>query len=109
MVMAEHDKYMEVCKQIVMNQVDQDKYLVFLFGSRVHQHHRSFADIDIGILGNGPVPAALIENIREAIDESIVPYPVDIVDFYRVSQEFKEVAVQNIEIWNQPENPILKS
>jgi predicted nucleotidyltransferase len=104
--MKEQDKYVALCRQIVMDQLNPDKYLVFLFGSRVHGLHRRFADIDIGIQGKEPVPAAIIENMREAIDDSIVPYPVDIVDFYRVSPEFKKVAMQNIEIWNQPENHI---
>ena len=104
--MAENDKYIRLCKQIVLDKLDLDKYMVFLFGSRVHSYHRRFADVDIGIQGKEPVPTVTIASIKEAIDESIVPYQVDIVDFYQVSQEFRRVAMQNIEIWNQPESHI---
>lgn len=104
--MKKHDKYVELCKQIVMDNIDLSRYLVFLFGSRTHPHHRKFSDIDIGLLGDAPVPAQIIEHIKAAVDNSKVPYQVDIVDFYWVSPDFKKIALQEIEVWNQPERYI---
>ncbi len=104
--MIKTDKYVGLCRQIVMDNIDLGRYMVFLFGSRTRIHHRKFSDIDIGLLGDGAVPAEVIENIREAIDNSIIPYQVDIVDFRRVSPDFRKIALQDIDIWNQPEKHI---
>ena len=74
-------------------------YAVFLFGSRARDKKIRFSDIDIGVLGAIEFPVKVRRRIEEDLESSIVPYRVDIVDFLKVEDYFREEAMQNIEIW----------
>lgn len=49
-----------------------------------------------------------IENIKEGLDESIVPFRYDIIDFIDADEEFKKYALREIRIWNKPDYIELK-
>lgn len=95
-------RYLQIVKELVLGAVDTTSYAVFLFGSRARPQHSRSADIDIGILGNHPAPDAIATRIKEMVEASIVPYDVDVVDFYDADPEFKTIALKNIIIWNLP-------
>jgi predicted nucleotidyltransferase len=76
--------------------LDQKKYKVFLFGSRVNGQARKFSDVDIGIEGSERVPFTVMMQIRDAFEESSLPYFVDVVDFHNVDQKFEAVAKKNV-------------
>ena len=95
------DKYLKLIKKIVLENIPKDKFLVFLFGSRTLNKHRFGADVDIGIKGNKELNQDIIYKIKEKIEESIVPFKVDIIDFSKVDESFKTEAFKNVEIWNQ--------
>ena len=96
------DKYLLLLKDIVLSLIDQEKVAVFLFGSRAAERARPGADVDIGLWSHEKLPQQLYHRIRNAIDDSIIPYKVDIVDFTRVDPEFKIVALKDIELWHKP-------
>ncbi len=83
----------EEIRSIIFRFLDSKKYDVFIFGSRVTGEAGKFSDYDIGIIGNNPVPSFQKALIEEALEESNIPYKVDIVDFSLVSPEFKEIAL----------------
>ena len=95
-------KYMNMLKEIILSQVDLEKVMVFLFGSRVSTLYFSRADADIGLLSDNKLPSHLFHRIRNSIDESIIPWEVDLIDFTRVTPSFKEAALKEIVIWNKP-------
>ena len=97
------EKYLNMLKEIILSIVDTKTVMVFLFGSRVSGRHSSSADADIGLLADEKLPANLYHKIRNAIDESIIPWEVDIIDFTRADQTFKEETLKDIVIWNMPE------
>lgn len=96
------DKYLNILKEIILSIVDKNKVMVFLFGSRVSGCHSACADADIGLLADNKLPAKLYHKLRNAIDESIIPWEVDIIDFTRVDPSFKAEALKDILIWNKP-------
>jgi predicted nucleotidyltransferase len=96
--------YISVVRNIVLQKVPLDKYAVFLFGSRATGNARKMSDIDVGILGNEPLNTIIKLDIEEDLDESIVPYKVDIIDFFRMDTAFKKEALSEIQIWNCPES-----
>ncbi len=69
---------------------------VFLFGSRATDKNVKFSDIDLGIQANGPVDARVLFDLEEQLEQSNIPYTVDVVDFHRVSDRFREHALQKI-------------
>ena len=98
------DKYLDIVKKIVLAKVPLDKYAVFLFGSRAVGNAHQMSDFDIGFLGETAFPLLLKADIEEEIDESIVPFRVDLIDFNSVDSNFKKEALQQIIIWNSPAN-----
>jgi predicted nucleotidyltransferase len=92
--------YVELTKQIVLQHILANQFKVFLFGSRVCGNAKKFSDIDVGILGNCKFSTLLRFQIEEDIDESLVPFKVDIVDFFNVDEKFKKEALKQIVEWN---------
>jgi len=83
-------------RQQVFQFLDPQKYKVFLFGSRASGQARQFSDVDIGIEGSEKVPTMIMFQIRDAFEESSLPYFVDVVDFHSVDQKFEAVAKQQV-------------
>ncbi len=81
-------------KSIISKYVPDRAAQVFIFGSRAIGTARTWSDIDIGILPTNPLPHGAIGNIKEELEESNIPYLVDVVDFSWVSDSFKKVALQ---------------
>ena len=48
--------YIDIVKQIVLKQVPNDAFAIFLFGSRAVRNAKPLSNIDIGILGTEPLP-----------------------------------------------------
>lgn len=96
------EKYINMLKEIILSQVDTEKVMVFLFGSRVSTHHSSRADVDIGLLTDDKLPDHLFHKIRNVVDESIIPWEIDLVDFTKVAPSFKDAILKDIIIWNKP-------
>ena len=88
--------YLDITKNIVLQHIANNNFKVFLFGSRACGNEKKMSDIDIGILGNEKFPLQLKFEIQEAIEESIVPFKVDIIDFFNVDGNFKEEALKKI-------------
>jgi hypothetical protein len=62
---------------------------IFLFGSRGRGTNRATSDIDIAIDPHGPIPEDLVARLRDALEESAIPYLVDVVDLSRVDPGFR--------------------
>lgn len=69
---------------------------IFVFGSRASGSASKFSDVDLGIKTKKQLPVGVLSDIEEAFENSDLPYGVDVVDFSKVSNKFKEVAMKNI-------------
>ena len=96
--------YIDIVKQIVLKHIPKDNFAVFLFGSRAVGNAKPLSDIDIGILGSEPLPTIIKADLESDLEESIVPYKIDLIDFYQVDKDFKKEALNTIQIWNCPKN-----
>ncbi|MFH1619260.1 MAG: nucleotidyltransferase domain-containing protein [bacterium] len=83
---------------IVGRRLDLTQYLLFYFGSRVTNKGDDHSDIDVGVEGPAPVPAAILDGIKEDLVNLPVIYKIDFVDFASVSDDFKKVALAKIEV-----------
>jgi len=52
-----------------------------LFGSRARGDARRASDIDLALVGKQPIAAADMAALREALEESPVPFRIDLVDY----------------------------
>lgn len=64
---------------------------VWAFGSRVKWTAKEFSDLDIAIIGDKPLSIALTADLREAFQESALPFKVDIVDWANITPSFRQV------------------
>lgn len=88
-------KYQNLIKKIALKYLDE-KAKVFIYGSAAA--NEKFSDVDIGFLSEKPPKDALFK-IKEALEESTLPYKVDIVDFNQAGADFKQEVFKNKIIW----------
>ena len=96
------DELRERIVTILSRYLDLRDYRTFFFGSRVAGKGDERSDIDIGIEGIRPIPFHIMHRIRDDIEELPTMYTVEIVDFRRVSPDFRDVALHNVEPLTTP-------
>lgn len=72
---------------------------VYLFGSRADGSARMASDLDIAVLPLGPLPVDALARLQEALEESTIPYEVDVVDLSRVVPSFRERVMREGRKW----------
>lgn len=101
------NNYIDIVKEMVLKRVPLDDYTVFLFGSRAVGNNHPMSDIDVGIWGEKPLSVTIKLDLEEELEECIVPFKIDVVDFHSLSDEFKHYALEKIDVWNLSKNSIL--
>jgi hypothetical protein len=67
----------------------------YLFGSRVNGGARPDSDLDVLIVSDVPVPPRVLGDVREAFEESRLPFRVDVVDAGSLSDDFHRRIAPN--------------
>jgi predicted nucleotidyltransferase len=83
-------------RNLIFNIVAKDEYSVFIFGSSATSDRNKFSDIDIGFDGKNKVSPREWVELKDAFDNSNIPYIVDIVDFKEVTSEFANFSKNKI-------------
>ena len=73
---------------------------VYLFGSRAQETSHRSSDIDVAILPAHPLPLWTLSQIRSVLEESHVPYNVDLVDLSVADAAFRERVIEEGILWN---------
>jgi len=89
-------KTVEEIKKIVFTYLDPKTDKAFIYGSRATGGDRKFSDVDIGIVSKRRLDTITLSDIEEAFEESDIPYTVDVVDFSKVTNRFRNLALQKI-------------
>lgn len=77
-------------KRIVLAGLGAHRVRVWLFGSRAQQAGGRGSDIDVGVLPLDPLPAGTLTRIEETLENSLVLYPVDLVDLSSAEPALRE-------------------
>lgn len=64
---------------------------VLVFGSRLKGTNKPFSDLDLAFICNEKLDLKKRSKLKLKFEESNLPYRVDIVDYNRVSEEFKKI------------------
>jgi predicted nucleotidyltransferase len=81
---------------VIRRHLPDPAYRIFLFGSRATGSAGERSDIDIGIEGPAPVPHSVLAAIDEELEEAPTLYTIDVVDFMRVPEKFRQIAQQRV-------------
>lgn len=64
---------------------------VLAFGSRAARTAKEYSDLDLAVLGDEPLPLDTASSLTEGFLESDLPFKVDLVDWAKIDEEFKQV------------------
>jgi len=68
---------------------------VRVFGSRVNGRAKPYSDLDIAIIGTKELNSMVLIQLKEAFQESDLPFRVDILDWNKLSPEFRDIIARN--------------
>ena len=84
---------------MVLEALRDENIKVFIFGSRARGDNFTVSDVDIGYIPKDNFDDRKISSLKEKIENSTIPYKVEVVNFNNVSEDFKNEAMKDIEIW----------
>ena len=67
---------------------------VWAFGSRAKGTAKKFSDLDMAVVGAEKMGACRMAELREAFQESALPFKVDIVDWAATDERFRKIIEQ---------------
>ena len=78
-----------IIKSVLKKHISADTQ-VFVFGSRAKNNARPYSDLDLLLRANKPLSMQLLANLAFDLEESDLPYKVDLVDWMSISDTFKK-------------------
>ena len=95
-----YESSLELLKDIVKDVFKGESITVILFGSRARGDYLETSDIDVGVFPKEKMDKGKIALFRERIENSNIPYKVDVVDLSQASKEFiDQVLEEGLRIW----------
>jgi len=67
---------------------------IFVFGSRARGDHHQFSDLDV--LVEGSIEPSVLSQIMEALEESTIPFRVDIVRLGDLAESYREGVLRDM-------------
>jgi len=88
-------------KNIVLDSFKEEDIEIILFGSRARGDNTPYSDVDIALLpqGKGKNIQKKITLLRYFLEESNIPYKVEIIDLSSASKSFREQVLKEGIIW----------
>ena len=90
---------LEEVKSIILGGLKGFNVAVFLFGSRATGTAIPISDIDVAVYPKESLPSGLLSTIREELEESGIPFSVDLVDLTQLSQSWVEKIQKDGVVW----------
>ncbi|MCX7337766.1 MAG: HI0074 family nucleotidyltransferase substrate-binding subunit [Alphaproteobacteria bacterium] len=86
----------EILKKFLPTEVS-----VWVFGSRTQNTTKQFSDLDLAIdCHQKPLGIDVLSDLRNAFDESLLPYKVDLVDMNATGPEFLDIINEKKILWD---------
>jgi predicted nucleotidyltransferase len=93
-MIALNETELKIIKNIFQKYLPKEK--VMIFGSRATGKIKPYSDLDLCILNKYPLSLETISYLKEAFSESDLPFRVDIVEWAKISLEFKETIENDL-------------
>ena len=65
---------------------------IWVFGSRANWTTKDSSDLDLALEGKSHLSHKLLGALKDAFEESSLPYTVDVVDLHRISGSFRQIV-----------------
>jgi len=90
---------LEQVRAIVLRALDGQRVRIWLFGSSATGDARPRSDIDVAIEADSPIPGAILSEIADALEESTVPYVVEVVDLANAGDALRQSVYEGGILW----------
>ncbi|MBV8801858.1 MAG: nucleotidyltransferase domain-containing protein [Gammaproteobacteria bacterium] len=80
--------YLDRLKNLILENTENQPVKIWLFGSHAKGTTHRYSDIDIAILPKGHITLGFISRLKEKIEQSTIPYSVDIIDLSQTDDDF---------------------
>lgn len=94
------NKYLIELKTLLHNLAKSRNIGIYLFGSRARGDSLASSDVDIAIIPNNEIDSVEIAFWREKIEDSNIPYHVELVNLNEVTDDFKKEIMKDAVAWN---------
>ncbi len=91
-------KNLEELRSFLREYFKDRKVKVYLFGSRARKDNRAFSDVDLAFESQEDISKDLAY-ISELLEESWLPYRVDLVELSKVNKEFRKKILKEAVVW----------
>jgi type I restriction enzyme S subunit len=68
------------------------------FGSRVAGTTKKYSDLDLAVVGRRKLDSDTLRLLREAFEESDLPFRVDVIDWAATTKSFRKVIEKKYEV-----------
>lgn len=92
-----NEKHIEIIKNIIKKHLPNTS--VWVFGSRIKGTAKKYSDIDLVIVKNQKIDRKILYELAEEFEESDLPIRVEILDYCRISDNFKKIINKQYEIF----------
>ena len=92
---------LDAVRRIVLDELHGIPADVYLFGSRALGCAAPASDVDVGVMPRNGLPPGLLSRIRERLEQSTVPYSVDLVDLSQTEEPFRQRVRQEGILWTE--------
>ena len=93
--------YLERIRDFALKIMAEEQVNVYLFGSWARGTARHSSDVDIAVEGTVGDISPKIAALREVLEESTIPYRVDVVDMARASEVLCEEIRREGILWKK--------
>jgi len=95
-----YESSLKLLKDMAKGVFKGEEVTVFLFGSRARGDYLETSDVDVAIISKGEVNKSKVALFRERIEDSNIPYKVDVVDLSQAPREFTDkVLKEGVLVW----------
>ena len=68
------------------------------FGSRASGKAKAYSDLDLAVVGPDKLDPKALARLKEAFEESALPFRVDVLDWHAVPETFRENIEKGFEV-----------
>ena len=90
---------LEEVRWIALGVLGKQPVSVYLFGSWARGDATPQSDIDLAIEAHSPLPPGMLALLRERLEESHVPYHMEVVELSGVDPEFWRLSTRTTKWW----------
>ena len=91
--------YLDRIRDIVVDALAGYPVTVYLFGSCARGDWRHGSDVDVAVEAHGPLPRHVLRDLSETLEESTIPYNVDVIDLNSADQRIRRAVNEEGIVW----------